>query len=235
MINTVNYSNRKGIYKDLYREIDTDNKKKEASQAKKPNKGIYVGLYRQLEDDKKTINFEHSRQEEKAKKEDVFHKYPLKALMYSNNIGEAIKPLVGNLCAKLSLIPAIIYALFAILSKCPKSQNEQPKSDEVGKETIFQFFASFVLPHFLIKATQKITNKIIDKISSETKESIKNTTKSIDLVHKLLMKFKVDRISGHRNFGVSAMSLVALTIAVKPIDNFVEHSLDRLYNNRGRA
>lgn len=46
------YSNKKGIYKDLYREIDADNKKKEASQAPKPKKGIYVNLYRQLEEDK---------------------------------------------------------------------------------------------------------------------------------------------------------------------------------------
>jgi len=43
------YSNRKGIYKDLYREIDADNKKKEASLARKPRKGIYRELYRQIE------------------------------------------------------------------------------------------------------------------------------------------------------------------------------------------
>lgn len=48
MINSVNYSNRKGIYKDLYREIDSDNKKRKASQSKKPRKGIYVELYKQL-------------------------------------------------------------------------------------------------------------------------------------------------------------------------------------------
>ena len=46
------YSNRKGIYKDLYRQLDADNKKKEASQAPKPKRGIYVDLYRQFEEDK---------------------------------------------------------------------------------------------------------------------------------------------------------------------------------------
>lgn len=43
------YSNRKGIYKDLYREIDSDNKKKEVSKARKPRKGIYVEMYKQIE------------------------------------------------------------------------------------------------------------------------------------------------------------------------------------------
>ena len=43
------YTNRKGIYSDLYREIDAENKKKEASIARKPKKGIYVELYKQIE------------------------------------------------------------------------------------------------------------------------------------------------------------------------------------------
>lgn len=46
------HANKRGIYKDLYREIDADNKKREISQAKKPNKGIYIGLYKQFEHDK---------------------------------------------------------------------------------------------------------------------------------------------------------------------------------------
>lgn len=44
-----NCSNRKGIYRDLYREIDSDNKKKDASKARKPRKGIYVEFYEQIE------------------------------------------------------------------------------------------------------------------------------------------------------------------------------------------
>lgn len=47
------YSNRKGIYRDLYREIDADNNKKklekDTSQAQKPRKGIYVELYKHIE------------------------------------------------------------------------------------------------------------------------------------------------------------------------------------------
>lgn len=42
-------SNRKGIYRDLYREIDADNKK---NQIIRPRKGIYVNLYNQIENDR---------------------------------------------------------------------------------------------------------------------------------------------------------------------------------------
>lgn len=46
------YSNKKGIYKDLYREIDTDRKKQTEDSAKKPPKGIYANLYNQFEIEK---------------------------------------------------------------------------------------------------------------------------------------------------------------------------------------
>jgi len=58
-----NYSNRRGIYKDLYRELDSDNKKKVASQARKPRKGIYVSLYHQLEKDRQSISFKKDEEE----------------------------------------------------------------------------------------------------------------------------------------------------------------------------
>lgn len=43
------HTNKRGIYKDLYKEIESNNKKKEASQVKKPRKGIYIELYKQIE------------------------------------------------------------------------------------------------------------------------------------------------------------------------------------------
>lgn len=59
-----NYTNRKGIYKDLYREIDAENNKKkkeeEASLAKKPRKGIYVELYKQIEQGKQKLAFKNN-------------------------------------------------------------------------------------------------------------------------------------------------------------------------------
>lgn len=43
------YSNKKGIYKNLYIEINSENKKKDTYQARKPKKGIYVELYKHIE------------------------------------------------------------------------------------------------------------------------------------------------------------------------------------------
>lgn len=60
------YTNRKGIYSDLYKEIEAENKKKEASQIRKPKKGIYVELYRQIERDKQNIFFKHDEDEHTA-------------------------------------------------------------------------------------------------------------------------------------------------------------------------
>lgn len=58
------YSNRKGIYKDLYREIDTDKKKQKEDSAKKPPKGIYANLYSQFEVEKTA--FKNNKKEKKG-------------------------------------------------------------------------------------------------------------------------------------------------------------------------
>jgi len=59
------YSNRRGIYKDLYREIDTKNKKEESSKTRRSKKGIYINLYRQLERDKQNILFKQDEDDRK--------------------------------------------------------------------------------------------------------------------------------------------------------------------------
>lgn len=46
------YPNKKGIYQDLYKEIDSDNKKKIKESEKKAPKGIYKNLYTQIENEK---------------------------------------------------------------------------------------------------------------------------------------------------------------------------------------
>lgn len=222
------YSNKKGIYKDLYREIDADNKKKkkeeEAYLAQRPKKGIYVDLYRQLEQDK-AVSFKSN--EENKNEENIWHTYPLKGMAYSNDLGEAMRPIIGASLAKLSWIPTIIYGLFAILSKCTDHENTESKG--VGREILFQLFASFLLPLLLVKSVGKATHKILDNVSLKTKESIKNSIKQIDWLHKFGEKFKNEKMNQYRTITESAMGLLALAIAVKPIDNFVDKSLNKYY------
>lgn len=49
------YSNKKGIYSDLYREIESENKKKKVNElsSKRRPKGIYKDLYIQIENKEK--------------------------------------------------------------------------------------------------------------------------------------------------------------------------------------
>lgn len=223
------YSSKKGIYKDLYREIDADNRKKakeeEASLASRPKKGIYVNLYRQIEEDK-AVSFKSKKEENKEK--NIWHSYPLKACAYSNDVGEAIRPIIGSFSAKLSWIPTIIYGVFSILNKCPDSENK--KSGEMGREIIFQLFASFLFPLLLVKSVGKATHKILDNVSIKTKENIKNSIKQIDWLHKFGEKFKNEKMNQYRVLCESSAGLFALALAAKPIDNFVDNSLNRVYN-----
>jgi hypothetical protein len=216
-----NYSHKRGIYKDLYNAISAEKNKEAISQAFRPRKGIYQNLYRQIEEDKKapTISKE---------KKNIWHQYPLKALVYTNDLGEALRPIIGNFYAKLSWLPSIIYTFFAI-----SKNNKKAESGNLTREILFQLFASFLLPLLMLKATRKIFNKIIDKIPLKSKETIKTSIKSNNWLYNFCKKFEKEKTSGHRNIGLSTLGLLVLAIAVKPIDNFVEHSLDKLYAVKG--
>ncbi len=89
MIEAINYSNKKGIYKDLYKTIDADKKKKEVSMASRPRKGIYKNLYKQIEEDKKIFQFKNEQE-----KKDFWRKYSSKILFYANNLGKILKPIM---------------------------------------------------------------------------------------------------------------------------------------------
>lgn len=88
----------------------------------------------------------------------------------------------------------------------------------------------FLLPLLLVKSVGKATHKVIDNLSAKTKDSVKNTIKQIDWLHKFGERFKNEEMSQYRNLAESGAGLFALAFAVKPIDNFVDKSLDRVYN-----
>lgn len=224
MIDSNYYSNKKGIYKDLYKALDADKKPKEIFKNFSAKKGIYKDLYRQIEEDKK------------AKKRDNFiHKFPFKSLAYISNIGEAIKPIIGLLLARLSYIPSLLYALIAIISKLIEPPKEdQNKSKTVTKEIVYQSLASFLLPDLVVKSSRKISNTLINKIPVQKKRLIITFTQNIGWLSSLIKKLKKENISGYRNFALSVVGISSLAFAVKPIDNFVGNSLNKIYNPKGR-
>lgn len=229
MINTIDYSNRKGIYKDLYREIGSDNKKKEASLAPITKKGIYRDIYRNLEEEK-AVSFKANDAKTKEDKENAWHTYPLKWMAYSNDLGEALRPIIGGLFAKMSWGPGIFYVIGAIYSKARSSTDNPNKSRELNREILFQLLASLLLPILLVKSVGKATHKILDNVPIKTKDSIKNSIRQIDWLHKFGERFKNGEMNQYRTLAESGAGLFALAVAVKPIDNFVDRSLDRVYN-----
>ena len=95
------YLNRKGIYRDLYREIDSDNRKKEALQVKKPRRGIYVNLYKHLEAEKKLIQFR--KKETEQSKENFLDRSFSNLFFFMSRIEVITKTAFGNLFAKIKM------------------------------------------------------------------------------------------------------------------------------------
>jgi len=95
------YANRKGIYSDLYREIDAENNRKDASKARKPKKGIYVNLYKQLENDKRNIFFKHDEDEQTV----LFIQFV-----------KVVKKVLSNILSKISYFFSAVAGEFKMLA-----------------------------------------------------------------------------------------------------------------------
>lgn len=210
MINIDN-SNKRGIYKDLYKAINIEHKKNDAKVetfSGRIPKGIYKDIYRNI-----------PKTQAATQAADIWHKYPLKLLVYSNDFGEAVRPVIGGFMAKLSWLPAILYTLFAVNSG-------EDKKDKT-KEIAFQAFASFLLPFLLLKSVRSGASKLIDKIPTNFKQKIKEKTAKISLLDKVINKFKKHNSSGYRNLALSTVGIASLSLGVRPIDKYVNNTMER--------
>lgn len=149
----------------------------------------------------------------------LWHQYPLKMLVYSNDFGEAVRPVIGNTMARLSWVPSISYTLLAL--------NSGNKRKNLWKEAAFQGIASFLIPYMMLKSTRKLASNVIDKASPALKNSLKSKIAEIPSVDKFINRFKKNNSSGYKNIAVSAVSIGALIAGVKPIDNTVKKFFDR--------
>lgn len=229
MINSIS-TNKKGIYKDLYRTIEADKKKENQQDINiqtRERKGIYKDLYRTIESD--NVSFKANEKSKDNKEESIWHTYPLKACAYSNDIREAIRPIIGAFFAKLSWLPAIFYVIGAIISKLLGSTS-QDKSKELSKEILFQLIASLLLPILLVKSVCKATHKVLDALPAKSKDFIKNSVQKIDWLHKFGENFKSEKMSQYRAVCESTVGLFALAVAVRPIDHYTEKALDMAYS-----
>lgn len=85
---------------------------------------------------------------------DPLMKWPLRGMAFTNEIGEALRPLIGNY-ATLTWAPALLYIGADVYDKYKNDQTEySPNSRRCLEQAIFQGLASILLPIVAVKGGQ---------------------------------------------------------------------------------
>ena len=107
---------------------------------------------------------------------DPLMKWPMRGAAFTNELGEALRPLIGNY-ANIAWAPALLYIGADVYDKYKNNETEySPDSRRGLKQAIFQGLASVLLPIVAIKSGQNLfslfglTTK--DKISYNAQEQI---------------------------------------------------------------
>ena len=124
-----------------------------------------------------------SEQEEtpKTRRRDIYAEMPIRALGYTNELGEAIRPL-SPMLANLSWLPAIGYIGADIADKYKQDEyaNQDPSKGRASKQFVTQMLASVFLPTAAVKTGQFL----VDKTATFSKSglSLTNREKISDVV-----------------------------------------------------
>lgn len=107
---------------------------------------------------------------------DPMMNWPLRGAAFTNEVGEALRPLIGNY-ANLTWVPALMYIGADVYDKYKNDQTEySPDSRRALKQAVFQGLASVALPVVAVKIGQNIFSQFgkfgKDKISLNAKEHI---------------------------------------------------------------
>ena len=151
---------------------------------------------------------------------DPLMKWPLRGCAFSNEVGEALRPIIGNY-ATLSWIPALMYIGADVYDKYKNDQNEySPDSRRCLKQAIFQGMASVFLPLIAVKAGQNAFSQFgkmtEDKITLNTKEKISQTAENFIADGKMralegndeaCVKEFLDRVSNQLDYSKQRKSL----------------------------
>ena len=87
---------------------------------------------------------------------DPLMKWPLRGAAFTNEIGEALRPLIGN-AATICWAPALMYIGADIYDKYKNDKTEySPNSRRLLEQAIFQGMASIFLPLVAVKAGQNL-------------------------------------------------------------------------------
>jgi hypothetical protein len=126
------------------------------------------------------INFNGKEAEKKQeKRRDIYAEMPIRALGYTNEIGEALRPVIGN-WAWASWVPAIAYIGSDIADKYQQDEygNQIPSGERATKQLSNQLLASVLMPTAAVKlgqTTVDMASGVVNKgISFSNKEKISN-------------------------------------------------------------
>lgn len=124
----------------------------------------------------KNINFggqstenEPKPEEKKEKRRDIYMEMPVRALGYTNEVGEALRPVIGK-WAWASWVPAIAYIGSDVADKYSQDEygNQVPSGERAAKQLSNQLLASVILPTVAVKAGQTA----VDMASGVTKPGL---------------------------------------------------------------
>lgn len=158
--------------------------------------------------------------DKKEKRRDIYAEFPIRALGYTNELGEAIRP-ISPILANLSWLPAIGYISADIADKYQQDEyaNQEPSKGRASKQLVTQLLASVFLPTAAVKVGQsfvnggaafsksglslnnreKISNVIIDSMKSGEHKNFLNDEGKVDKeAYKEALSGKFDEILKHR-------------------------------------
>ncbi|MCR5265717.1 MAG: hypothetical protein K6E29_03885 [Cyanobacteria bacterium RUI128] len=116
-----------------------------------------------------------------VRRRDIYAEMPVRALGYTNELGEAIRPL-SPLLANLSWLPAIGYIGADISDKYKQDEysNQIPSKERASKQFVTQMLASVLLPTAAVKVGQGLVNNAAS--FTDTGLSLSNREKVSDVI-----------------------------------------------------
>jgi len=159
---------------------------------------------------------------------DPLMKWPLRGAAFTNEVGEALRPLIGNY-ATLSWAPALLYIGADIYDKYKNNKTEySPDSQRCLKQAIFQGMASIFLPLVAVKAGQGLFS-LFGMLSKD-----KLTINAKEQVDKLAQEFVANgQMRAHRHNDEQCvkdfMDIVANNIDYKKQKQSVKNPLKKIH------
>lgn len=108
-------------------------------------------------------------EKKQEKRRDIYMEMPVRALGYTNEVGEALRPVIGS-WAWASWVPAIGYIAADVVDKYKQDEygNQDPSGERGAKQLSNQLLASVALPTFAVKAGQTA----VDMLSGLSKSGL---------------------------------------------------------------